>query len=67
MTARTIKARRPVAWNALLRKGHAHDQGRSKTRRAARVDLGDALGEYEAELRDRRNSSGADDAPESAR
>lgn len=41
-----IRRRRPIAWNQLLSKGHAHDVGRTATRRAHRQAIEADLDAY---------------------
>ncbi len=43
---RLIKPRRPVAWNALLRKSHVHTESRSEQRRQMRQSLPDEAWQY---------------------
>ena len=43
-------ARRPIGWNALLRKGHAHTRARSSERRAHKASLDDEIDAYLFEL-----------------
>lgn len=46
MPQRRLRARRPIAWNQLLRKGHAHSVSRTAQRRSTRRALEDEADEF---------------------
>ena len=55
MPERLIRPRRPVGWNQLLRKGHAHaarNSGRGADRRALDSEVEEALAAREEALAD---------------
>ncbi|MEM7406471.1 MAG: hypothetical protein AAF458_14325 [Pseudomonadota bacterium] len=41
-----VRRRRPLAWSALLRKGHAHTASKSAGRRARRATLDSEVDEF---------------------
>lgn len=53
--------RRPVAWNQLLHKGHAHNVSRTALRRGQKQDLDAALEEYLDEAAEVKNNNAAED------
>ena len=61
---RRIRRRRPIAWNQLLSKGHAHDVGRTATRRAQRqaieADLDAYFDDQQSGTKDGTDLSGFD-------
>ncbi len=46
MPERRIRPRRPVAWNQLLRKSHAHTPSQSRRRHALRRSIADEADAY---------------------
>jgi len=59
MAKSPIKPRRPVGWNALLRKGHVHERSRSADRSDERRRLEEDLDEYlsDAQADDEANAA----------